>query len=54
LVKIDDPEPVQDPDPDPIVTPEKPEVTYNPYDITSPKEPAKPRFWWHDWLPLGM
>lgn len=54
LVKIDDPAPVQGPDPDPIVTPEKPEVAYNPYDITTPKEPAKPRFQWHDWLPLGM
>lgn len=50
LVKIEDPiTPVTPPTEE--ITEEK---QYKPYDITQHKEPEKPIFQWHDWLPLGM
>ena len=56
LVKWEDPAPAPEPDPepepDPVPDPE--ERRYNEYDITTPEKPYKPKFQWHDWLPLGM
>lgn len=56
LVKIDDPAPAPEPDPEPEpdLVPDPEERRYNEYDITTPEKPYKPKFQWHDWLPLGM
>ena len=54
LVKIDDPESVQDSNHTVTSNENTKEVISNPYDITTPKEPIKPKFQWHDWVPLGM